>query len=170
MKGCADIGDDWGEAEEVQRSLTRRGVPLLGMFSGVEINSQMDLREYGFQKVNAQRQVWQQKGELSRVTSELLLEAAAEQLGIDVSDDEVEQEFRDRFEDADAVLEQAREAGAFESEREAMRLARTLDRIADEVERIAPEQADARERIWTPDKEKPKTETKLWTPGSKEPA
>ncbi len=28
------------------------------------------------------------------------------------------------------------------------------------------EQAEARERIWTPDKEKPKTETKLWTPGS----
>ena len=99
------------------------------------------------------------------IAGELLLEAAAEQLGIDVSDDEVEQEFRDRFEDADTVLEQAREAGAFESEREAMRLARTLDRIADEVERIAPEQADARERIWTPDKEKPKTETKLWTPG-----
>jgi trigger factor len=104
------------------------------------------------------------------VAGELLLEAAADQLGIDVSDDEVEQAFRDRFDDADTVLEQAREAGAFESEREAMRLARTLDRIAAEVERIPPEQAEARERIWTPDKEKPATETKLWTPGSKEKA
>ena len=28
------------------------------------------------------------------------------------------------------------------------------------------QQAEARERIWTPDKEKPKTEQKLWTPGS----
>lgn len=46
------------------------------MFSGVEINSQMDLRDYAFQKINAQRLVWQQKGELSRVTSETLLEAA----------------------------------------------------------------------------------------------
>lgn len=46
------------------------------MFSGLEINGQLDLRDYAFQKVNAQRQVWQQKGELSRVTSETLLEAA----------------------------------------------------------------------------------------------
>jgi trigger factor len=100
------------------------------------------------------------------VAGELLLESAADQLGIEVSEDEVEQAFRDRFDDADTVLEQAREAGAFDSEREAMRLARTLDRITSEVERIPPEQAEARERIWTPDKEKPKTETKLWTPGS----
>jgi hypothetical protein len=47
-----------------------------------------------------------------------------------------------------------------------MRLARALDRITAEVERIPPEQAEAREQIWTPDKEKPKTDTKLWTPGS----
>src|SRR5262249_38689178 len=46
------------------------------MFSGVEINSQLDLRDYAFQKVNAQRQIWQQRGELSKVTSETLLEAA----------------------------------------------------------------------------------------------
>jgi trigger factor len=100
------------------------------------------------------------------VAGELVLEAAADQLGIDISDDEVEQAFRDRFDDADTVLEQAREAGAFESERETMRLGRALNQIAEEVERIPPEQAEARERIWTPDKEKPKTETKLWTPGS----
>jgi trigger factor len=104
------------------------------------------------------------------IAGELLLESAAEQLGIEVSDEEVDQAFRDRFEDADTVIEQAREAGAYDSEREAMRLARALDRISAEVERIAPEQAAAREAIWTPDKEKPKTETKLWTPGSKEPA
>jgi hypothetical protein len=49
-------------------------------------------------------------------------------------------------------------------------MARALDRVASEVKRIPMEQAEAREAIWTPDKEKPKTETKLWTPGSKEPA
>ena len=87
-----------------------------------------------------------------------------------MTDEDVEAAFRDRFEDADSVIEQAKEAGAYESEREAMRLARALDRIAAEVERIPPEQAEAREQIWTPDKEKPKTKTKLWTPGSKEPA
>jgi trigger factor len=100
------------------------------------------------------------------VAGELLLEAAADELGIAVDDEEVDAAFRDRFEDADTIIEQAHEAGAYDSEREAMRLARALDRIAAEVERIPPEQAEAREAIWTPDKEKPKTDTKLWTPGS----
>jgi trigger factor len=104
------------------------------------------------------------------VAGELVLEAVADQLGIEVSDEEVDEAFRNRFEDADRVIEQAREAGAYEVERQTMRLARALDRVAAEVQRIAPEQAEARERIWTPDKEKPKTETKLWTPGSKERA
>jgi trigger factor len=104
------------------------------------------------------------------VAGELVLEAAADQLGIQVSDEEVDQAFRDRFEEPDKIIEQAREAGAYDTERESMRLARALDRIVGEVERIAPEQAAAREAIWTPDKEKPTTETKLWTPGSKEPA
>ena len=35
---------------------------------------------------------------------------------------------------------------------------------------IAPELAEARDKLWTPDKEKPEVETKLWTPGSKESA
>jgi trigger factor len=100
------------------------------------------------------------------IAGELLLEAAAEKLGITVGDEEVDAAFRERFEDADTVITQAREAGVYENEREAMRLAQALDRISEEVERIPPEQAAAREAIWTPDKEKPKTETKLWTPGS----
>jgi trigger factor len=104
------------------------------------------------------------------VAGELLLEAAADQLGISVSDEDVDAAFRDRFDDADTVIAQAREAGAYDTQREDMRLSRALDRIASEVERVAPEQAAAREAIWTPDKEKPKTDTKLWTPGSKEPA
>jgi trigger factor len=104
------------------------------------------------------------------VAGELVLEAAADQLGIQVSDEEVDQAFRDRFEEPEKIIEQAREAGAYDTERESMRLSRAHDRIAGEVERIAPEQAAAREAIWTPDKEKSTTETKLWTPGSKEPA
>jgi trigger factor len=104
------------------------------------------------------------------VAGELLLEAVADQLGIQVSDEEVDGAFRDRFEEPEKVIEQAREAGAYETEREARRLAQALDRVAAEVERIPPEQAAAREAIWTPDKEKPTTKTKLWTPGSKEPA
>jgi outer membrane protein TolC len=46
------------------------------LFAGTEIRGRFDLREAVFQKVDAERKVWQQKGELSRLTSENLLEAA----------------------------------------------------------------------------------------------
>ena len=62
------------------------------------------------------------------VAGELVLEAAADQLGIQVSDEEVDQAFRDRFEEGDRIIEQARAAGAYDTERENMRLARALDR------------------------------------------
>src|SRR5262249_38222520 len=46
------------------------------VFGGMEIHGRFDLREAVFQKVDAERKVWQQKGELSRLTSENLLEAS----------------------------------------------------------------------------------------------
>ena len=104
------------------------------------------------------------------VAGELVLEAVADKLGIEVADDDVDAAIRERFEEPDRVIEQLRAGGAYEHERESIRMARALDRVASEVKRIPIEQAEAREAIWTPDKEKPKTETKLWTPGSKEPA
>jgi trigger factor len=104
------------------------------------------------------------------VAGELVLEAVADKLGIDIADEEVDAAIRERFEEPDRVIEQLRAGGAYEHERESIRMARALERVASEVKRIPVEQAQAREAIWTPDKEKPKTETKLWTPGSKEPA
>jgi len=47
-----------------------------------------------------------------------------------------------------------------------MRLRNALDRVVAEVKRIPRELAEVRDAIWTPDKEKQQTETKLWTPGS----
>jgi trigger factor len=102
------------------------------------------------------------------VAGELVLEAAADKLGIQVSDEEIDEAFHDRFDEPEKVIEQARDSGIYETERENMRLAKALDRVTAEVKRIPPEQAEARERIWTPEKEKQQTETKLWTPGSKE--
>ncbi len=104
------------------------------------------------------------------VAGELVLEAVADQLGIQVSDEQVDEAIRERFEDAERVLEQLRGSATYETERESLRLSAALDRVAAEVQRIPLEQERAREAIWTPDKETPKTETKLWTPGSKEPA
>jgi outer membrane protein TolC len=47
------------------------------MFAGLEIDGKLDVREVAYQKVSAQRKVWQQRGELSRVTSETLLSASS---------------------------------------------------------------------------------------------
>ena len=68
--------------------------------------------------------------------------------------------------DPDEQLGRLRESGRFETLRDDLRLRNALDRVASEVKRIPRELAAAREAIWTPDKEKPPVETKLWTPGS----
>jgi outer membrane protein TolC len=44
---------------------------------GMEVKSTMNIQEVMYQKVNAERKVWQQQGELSRVNSETLLEASS---------------------------------------------------------------------------------------------
>ncbi|HJQ73765.1 MAG TPA: trigger factor [Gaiellaceae bacterium] len=102
------------------------------------------------------------------VARELVLEAVAEQLGLEVPDAEVEELVREQAEaigdDADEMLVALRESGRFEALRDDLRLRRALDRVASEVQRIPLAQAEAREAIWTPDKENPPTETKLWTP------
>jgi outer membrane protein TolC len=46
------------------------------MFDGVEIDTNFDIREYAYHKVDAERKTWQQRTELSRITSDNLLEAA----------------------------------------------------------------------------------------------
>ena len=104
------------------------------------------------------------------VARELVLEAAAEKLGIDIPDSEIEALIREQAEafdeDPEDQLLRLRESGRFESLREDLRLRKALDTVTSEVKRIPRELAAARESIWTPDKEKPQTEAKLWTPGS----
>jgi outer membrane protein TolC len=46
------------------------------LLPGVEIRSEIDLREATFRCLNARRQFWQNKGELSQVSNEVLLDAA----------------------------------------------------------------------------------------------
>jgi trigger factor len=102
------------------------------------------------------------------VARELVLEAVAERLSLEVPDSEVEALVREQADavgdDSDEMLVALRESGRFESLREDLRLRRALDRVAADVKRIPLAQAEAREAIWTPDKENPPTETKLWTP------
>jgi outer membrane protein TolC len=45
------------------------------LFAGLDLHGQLDFREALIQQVNAARNVWQQKGELTRIATETLLEA-----------------------------------------------------------------------------------------------
>jgi trigger factor len=106
----------------------------------------------------------------SSVAREIVLEAVADELGLDVPDAEVETLVREQAEqvgdDPDAAVAALRESGRFEALRDDLRLREALDRVVAEVKRIPRELAAAREALWTPDKEKAQTDTKLWTPGS----
>ena len=108
------------------------------------------------------------------VARELVLEAVADQLGLEVEDAEIEELIREQAElaedDPDEAIKQVFDSGRQELLREDLRLRKALDRVAGETKRVPAEVARAREDIWTPDKETQPTETKLWTPGSKEPA
>jgi outer membrane protein TolC len=55
-------------------TLTHSSFNTLYGAAGVHVS--LDAKEAAYQKVNASRQIWQRKGELSKITSETLLEAA----------------------------------------------------------------------------------------------
>ena len=50
--------------------------------SGRQIQSELDLLKATYQRVEAAREVWQNKGELSKVTSDVLLESATTYLDL----------------------------------------------------------------------------------------
>jgi len=111
------------------------------------------------------------------VARELALEALAERAGVVVSDDDVKEMIREQAAEAEEggtdveeLIEEIWAHGQQEALREDLRLRAALDRLVADVKPISVEQAEAREKLWTPDKEKGAKETKLWTPGSKEPA
>jgi trigger factor len=103
---------------------------------------------------------------------ELVLEAVAERLALDVSDEEIEALVREQAEEGDedpeAVVRSLRESGAFEQLRGDLRLRKALDEVVSGVKRIPVELARAREKLWTPEKEKAGAKMNIWTPGSEE--
>jgi trigger factor len=106
------------------------------------------------------------------VARELVLEALADQLELEVTDDEIRGDLVEAGED-EADIDAFFAEGGAERIREDLRLKKALDRLVDEVQGISAERAAekaeqeaARESIWTPEKERAAAETKLWTPGS----
>ncbi len=103
----------------------------------------------------------------SSVARELVLEAVADSLGLEVTDEEIRAELLEAGETEEDVDAFVADGGA-DRVREDLRLKKALDRIAAEVKPIAPELHEARESIWTPGQEQQADAPKLWTPGSKE--
>ena len=107
------------------------------------------------------------------VARELALEALADRVGIEISDEAVKDLVREQAEEAGddpaKVIEDIWAHGHQESLREDLRLREALDRLVADVKPISTELAEARDKMWTPDKENTEPEKKLWTPGSKEP-
>jgi hypothetical protein len=63
-------------------------------------------------------------------------------------------------------LEKARKQGRDELLREDIAMRKALDTLVENATPITVEQAEARGKIWTPDKEKEEGGQELWTPGS----
>jgi len=101
------------------------------------------------------------------VARELVLDAVADHLGIEVSDEEIEAALREQGEPEETVRE-VLASPLRDSIREDLRLRAALDRVAAEVKSIPVELAAARQKLWTPGQEKTPQETTLWTPGRKE--
>jgi trigger factor len=101
------------------------------------------------------------------VAREVVLEAVADKLGIQVSDDDIRAELREAGE-SDEDFDPFGADGGADRVRDDIRLKKALDRVAAEVQPIAPELHEAREAIWTPEQEQASETPKLWTPGSKE--
>jgi trigger factor len=102
---------------------------------------------------------------------ELVLDAAADKIGVEVSDEEIDELIASQSEEGDDVEESKRllqENGGYERIRADLRLKKALDQIVAGVQRIPVELAAARDKLWTPEKEKEGTKMNIWTPGSEE--
>jgi trigger factor len=103
---------------------------------------------------------------------ELVLDAVADAEGVTVNDDELEQFVREQAglagEDPDETIRRMRDRGAWERLRSDLRLRKALDAVAGSVKRIPADLAHAREKLWTPEKEKGGAGMNIWTPGSEE--
>ena len=101
---------------------------------------------------------------------ELVLDAVADELGVAVEDEAIEALVREQAqeagEDPEQVLVAVRDGRGFEQLRGDLRMRKALDEVVSRVKRIPVELARAREKLWTPEKEKGAAEKTLWTPGS----
>ena len=103
------------------------------------------------------------------IAGELVLEAIADDLDLQITDEEISETLRAQDEEEETI-EQVLSSDFAEQLRQDLRLRKALDRVVAEVTPISTDLAQARDKLWTPEQEKAPGDTKLWTPSSKEPA
>jgi trigger factor len=162
-----DVPDDIlaGRAEErwqrVERQLTAQGLD-----PSAYLQMQGKTREQIIEesRPDAER-------ELKR---EAVLSAVAEAEGVEVSEEEMlealEHTAQHELTTPEKLLERLRRSGRDNLVREDLRVRKAIDVLAESAKPIPLAQAEARERLWTPEKERAEEEREeragLWTPGS----
>jgi len=104
-----------------------------------------------------------------QLARESVLEAIAEAEEIEVSDDELLDALRTAEREgasAEALLESLKKSGRDARLRHDLRLRKAADLLVESAQAIPMEQAAAREKLWTPDKEREGGASQLWTPGA----
>jgi trigger factor len=92
--------------------------------------------------------------------------------GIEVSEDEISQALREAAgpdasdKQLKRALKRARKQGAEDALREDIAMRKAVDLLVESAKPIPAEQAEAREKLWTPEKERAEGSGELWTPGS----
>jgi trigger factor len=108
---------------------------------------------------------------------EAVLSAVVKSEGIEVSDEEVEASLRQAVEASATgrepsekqikrALKRARSQGAEDALREDIAMRKAVDLLVEHAKPIPVDQARAREKLWTPEKEGKESAGKIWTPGS----
>jgi trigger factor len=142
--------------ERMERQLAQRGMDP-GAFLQMQGKTREELIEES--KPDAER-------ELKR---EAVVTAIAEAEGIEVAEEELLEALAHSAEHErttpEKLLERLRQNGREAMIREDIRARKAIELVAESAKPIPLEQAEAREAIWTPDKEKEKS-GKLWTPES----
>lgn len=106
---------------------------------------------------------------LRELKRESVLAAIAEAEAIEVSEEEMVEALAHTAEHErttpEKLLERLRENGRDAMVREDIAVRKAIDLVADSAKPIPLEQAEAREKIWTPEKEEEEKPSELWTPG-----
>lgn len=156
-----DLPDELVAARAEERwDRTERQLAARGMDAGTYLQMQGKTREEVIEESKPDAE-----GELRR---EAVLAAIADAEGVEVGEEEMVEALAHTAEHErttpEKLLARLRENGRDRMVREDIRMRKAIDLVAAAAAPIPAEQAEARENIWTPEKER-KEAGSLWTPG-----